>query len=141
MFAYNISNALRSMRRNPMLTALMVAAIAVGIGVSISMLTVYHIMANNPIPQKSEQRFPAGLHINQRDSRTLSSLAELHDDPRPGFENAINGNPSMAIRPILSALMRHETSTLLVALQIAVRPGYHRRRAAAVPPAVATRTV
>lgn len=41
------------MRRNPALTSLVVAAIAVGIGVSISMLTFYHVMSGNPIPDKS----------------------------------------------------------------------------------------
>jgi len=61
MLAYNIRNAFRSMRRNPMLTGLMAAAIGVGIGVSISLLTVYHVMANNPIPQKSDQLFRVTL--------------------------------------------------------------------------------
>ena len=61
MFSYDIWNALRSMRRNPILTSLMVAAIAVGIGVSISMLSVYHIMASNPIPHKSDQLFRVTL--------------------------------------------------------------------------------
>lgn len=44
-----------------MLTGLMVAAIAVGIGVSISLMTVYHIMASNPIPHKSDQLFRVTL--------------------------------------------------------------------------------
>ena len=57
MFKYNLKLALKSMRRNPIMTALMVAAIAVGIGVSMTTLTVYHMMSSNPIPQKSDVLF------------------------------------------------------------------------------------
>lgn len=61
MFAYYFRNAFRSMRRNPALTSLVVAAIAAGIGVSITMLTIYYLMASNPIPQKSDQLFRVQL--------------------------------------------------------------------------------
>ena len=57
MFKYNIKLALKSMQRKPMMTALMVAAIAVGIGVSMTTLTVYHMMSSNPIPEKSDVLF------------------------------------------------------------------------------------
>ena len=57
MFGYNLKLALKSMRRNPIMTALMVAAIAVGIGVSMTTLTVYYLMSSNPIPEKSEILF------------------------------------------------------------------------------------
>ena len=57
MFKYNIKLALKSMRRNPVMTALMVAAIAVGIGVSMTTLTVYYLMGSNPIPEKSDVLF------------------------------------------------------------------------------------
>jgi putative ABC transport system permease protein len=57
MFKYNLKLALKSMRRNPVMTGLMVAAIAVGIGVSMTTLTVYYLMNSNPIPQKSDVLF------------------------------------------------------------------------------------
>ena len=57
MFTYNLKLALKSMRRNPVMTALMVAAIAVGIGVSMTTLTVYYLMNSNPIPEKSDTLF------------------------------------------------------------------------------------
>ena len=57
MFKYNIKLALKSMRRNPMMTALMVAAIAVGIGVSMTTLSVFYMMSSNPIPEKSDVLF------------------------------------------------------------------------------------
>lgn len=57
MFGYNLKLALKSIRRNPIMTGLMVAAIAVGIGVSMTTLTVYYLMSGNPIPNKSDRLF------------------------------------------------------------------------------------
>ena len=57
MFKYNLRLAFNSMRRNPIMTTLMIAAIAVGIGVSMTTLTVYHMMSSDPIPQKSDVLF------------------------------------------------------------------------------------
>ena len=61
MIAYNIKLATKSMRRNPMMTALMVAAIAVGIGISMTTLSVYYMMNGNPIPEKSDELFAVTL--------------------------------------------------------------------------------
>lgn len=61
MFWYNVKLASKSMRRNPIMTGLMVAAIAVGIGVSMTTLTVYHMMSNNPIPEKGDVLFAVTL--------------------------------------------------------------------------------
>jgi putative ABC transport system permease protein len=57
MFAYHAKLALKSMRRNPIMTGLMVAAIAVGIGISMTTLTVHYLMSSNPIPHKSDVLF------------------------------------------------------------------------------------
>ena len=57
MFTYYFRLGLRSLRRNVVLTALMIAAIAVGIGASMTTLTVFRAMSGDPIPQKSHQLF------------------------------------------------------------------------------------
>jgi len=57
MFAYYFELALRSFRRNKALTALMVLAIALGIGASMTTLTIFHVLSGDPIPQKSDQLF------------------------------------------------------------------------------------
>jgi putative ABC transport system permease protein len=57
MFGYYLDLALRSLRRNKALTALMVLAIALGIGASMTTLTVFHILSGDPIPQKSDRLF------------------------------------------------------------------------------------
>ncbi|WP_243050639.1 ABC transporter permease [Dyella sp. RRB7] len=57
MFGYYLDLALRSLRRNKMLTALMVLAIALGIGASMTTLTVLHVLSGDPLPGKSGTLF------------------------------------------------------------------------------------
>jgi putative ABC transport system permease protein len=57
MFGYYFKLGVRSLRRNPALTALMVLTLAIGVAASISTLTILHAMSSNPIPQKSERLF------------------------------------------------------------------------------------
>jgi len=57
MFAYYIRLAVRSLKRNVVLTSLMIAAIAVGIGASMTTLTVFRAMSGDPIPRKASQLF------------------------------------------------------------------------------------
>ncbi len=57
MFGYYIDLALRSLRRNQVLTALMVLAIAVGIGTSMTTLTVMHLLSGDPVPTRSGTLF------------------------------------------------------------------------------------
>lgn len=74
MFAYYLDLALRSLKRNKVLTALMVLAIALGIGASMTTLTVLHVLSGDPLPEKS-----AKLYYPQLDPRDLSTM-------RPGEE-------------------------------------------------------
>ncbi len=57
MFGYYLTLALRSFKRNKALTALMVLAIALGIGACMTTLTVFHVLSGDPIPQKSDRLF------------------------------------------------------------------------------------
>src|SRR5690606_32034799 len=57
MFGYYFNLALRSFRRNRALTALMVMAIALGIGACMTTLTVFRVLSGDPIPGKSGQLF------------------------------------------------------------------------------------
>ncbi|GAB3097275.1 ABC transporter permease [Lysobacter terrae] len=57
MIGYYFNLALRSFRRNKVLTALMVLAIALGIGASMTTLTVYHVLSGDPLPGKSQTLF------------------------------------------------------------------------------------
>lgn len=79
MFGYYLDLALRSLKRTPVLTALMVIAIGLGIGASMTMITVLHVMTEDPLPGRS------------------AHLYTPHLDPLPtnfkGF--GITGNPSV----------------------------------------------
>ncbi len=57
MFSYYLKLGWLSIRRNPLLSILMISAIAVGIGASMSTITVNYLMSSDPIPQKSDQLF------------------------------------------------------------------------------------
>lgn len=76
MFAYYLQLGLRSLRRNPILTALMVVGIALGIAASMTTLTVLHLMGSDPIPWKSDR-----LHYVQLDN--WSPDQPYSDDGRP----------------------------------------------------------
>ncbi|MES2036986.1 MAG: ABC transporter permease [Pseudomonadota bacterium] len=57
MFRYYFLLGIRSLRRNPALTALMILTLAVGVAASISTLTILHVMSGDPIPHKSNRLF------------------------------------------------------------------------------------
>jgi putative ABC transport system permease protein len=57
MFGYYFELGLRSLRRNPALTALMVMAIGFGVAASMITYSVFRAVSGNPIPDKSAQLF------------------------------------------------------------------------------------
>ncbi len=61
MFGYYLDLALRSFKRNKVLTALMVLALGLGIGASITTLTVLKLLSGDPLPQKSARIFTAEI--------------------------------------------------------------------------------
>src|SRR5277367_2522409 len=79
MFYYYFGLAVRSLKRNIVLTVLMIAAIGVGIGASMTTLTMFRAMDTDPIPQKSRQLFavqidnwgPQKLGLGSGDSENL----------------------------------------------------------------------
>lgn len=57
MFFYQVRLALKSIRRNPVLSLVMVLGIGLGIAVSMTFVSAYYIIAGDPIPHKSERLF------------------------------------------------------------------------------------
>ncbi|HET7611520.1 MAG TPA: ABC transporter permease [Rhodanobacteraceae bacterium] len=72
MFTYYLDLAFRSLKRNKLLTVLMVVAIAIGIGASMTTLTVMHLLSGDPLPGKSAQLF----------------YAQVDGDPTPDYSHA-----------------------------------------------------
>ena len=80
MFGYYLTLALHSLKRSKVLTALMILAIGLGIGASMTMITVLHVMSGDPLPGRSAQ-----LYVPQLDARPLARNKTTKD-------NGPNGN-------------------------------------------------
>ncbi len=61
MFAYHLRLAWKSLWSHRALSLLMIAAIAVGIGVSMTTLTIYYLMSSNPIAHRSDVLYAVQL--------------------------------------------------------------------------------
>jgi len=76
VFRYYLKLGLFSIRKNPVLSALMVAAIAVGIGAYMTIVNIDYVMGGNPIPQRSDVLF----HV-QVDNWSPNEAYEEPDKP------------------------------------------------------------
>ena len=54
MFSYYLKLGLLSIRANPALSSLMVAAVAIGIGACMTIVSIRHVMSDNPISHKND---------------------------------------------------------------------------------------
>ena len=57
MFGYYLLLALYSLKRSRVITTLMILAIGLGIGASMTMITVLHVMSGDPLPDRSAQLY------------------------------------------------------------------------------------
>jgi len=87
MFSYYFKLGVRSLRRNPFLTALMILTLAIGVAASIATLTILHAMSSDPLPQKSARLFTPLIdngslegynpNDNERDGNELMSYIDV----------------------------------------------------------------
>jgi len=68
MFIYYLQLATKSLRKTLPSTVLMVFAIALGIGLSMTALTLNHVRGTNPIPEKSAQLYSLQLQASGKSS-------------------------------------------------------------------------
>ncbi|RDV25990.1 ABC transporter permease [Alteromonas aestuariivivens] len=121
MFSYYLRLALQSLRRNPYLSSLMTLAIALGIGASMTTLTINYLMSSDPIPHKSKQLYYVQLdnwspysaarepndppdQLTWRDATQLMSAAKAYRQSAMASSGAVieSGNPD--IKPFLASL-------------------------------------
>lgn len=76
MYGYYLSLGFRSLRRNPILTTLMVLTLSVGVAASMTTLTLLRAMSGDPIPQKSDRLFVPLL-----DNRPIDNGPATNPDP------------------------------------------------------------
>jgi putative ABC transport system permease protein len=87
VFGYYFKLGVRSLRRNPALTALMVLTLAVGVAASVSTLTILHMMSSDPIPQKSTRLFVPLIDNGPVEGYTPG---EDPDDIQISYKDAVN---------------------------------------------------
>lgn len=75
MFLYHLRLAQKSLMKQPLLTALMIGAIGVGVGACMTVTTLYYTMSADPIPDKSDKLFAVRLDSWSPD--------EPYDDDKP----------------------------------------------------------
>jgi putative ABC transport system permease protein len=73
VLGYFLELAIRSLRRNLVLSALMVTAVGVGIGACMTVLTTLVAMSGNPIPDKSSQLYVPSIDVWGPGSRRASA--------------------------------------------------------------------
>lgn len=113
MLRYYLALGFRSLRRNPVLTALMVLTLSIGVAASMTTLTLLHGMSGDPIPGKSGVLFVPRLdngpgdnpdangeppeQISHRDAMALWEQAKgKHQTPIYGISPAIDsGRPDL----------------------------------------------
>jgi putative ABC transport system permease protein len=77
MLGYYIGMATRSMRRNVALTLLMIVAVAVGIGASMTLLTALRALSGDPIPAKSARLYSVRVDNWGPDAPNNALLSDL----------------------------------------------------------------
>ena len=99
MFAYYLQLAIRSLKRSPGLTALMVLAIGFGVGASMTTYSVFRAVSGDPIPWKSSKLFvpqidswgPAGRSNDGEPPAALDYIdaVALQNDHRATLQSAM----------------------------------------------------
>nr|AAK17128.1 putative membrane transporter protein 1 [Lysobacter lactamgenus] len=115
MFGYYFRLGLRSLMRNPVLTALMIMSIAIGVAASMTTYAVFRATAGNPIPQKSSR-----LYAPQIDNWGPTETAENGGEPPRAlaYADAIalmrdrRAQRQTALYPIAASIVPSERSVL-----------------------------
>src|ERR1043166_3711058 len=104
MFGYHVQTALRSLRRTPVLTAVLIAAIALGICISTTFIALRHVFEKDPLPGKSKTLFY--VRIDNWDP----SRAYTADDPT-SLPPQITYKDTMAL--LRSPIPAHQTASFV----------------------------
>lgn len=108
MFGYYLDMAIRSLQHNKVLTGLMVLAIGVGIGASMTTLTVMHLLSGDPLPGKSATLFrplvdpdptPSRNHATPMDVMDYRSAIDLWNAHRADRQTLVVDSPVKVTAP------------------------------------------
>ena len=136
MFNYYLRLSLRSLQRTPVLSGLMVVAIAVGIGASMTTLTVMHLLSGDPLPGQSAHLyypqvdaspvgFTKGHPLDVLDGRSAVDLWRAHRADRQALvlDSAIKVRAPDAGLPPLMLTMLSTTADFFPMFQVPFQYG------------------
>jgi putative ABC transport system permease protein len=91
MLIYNLRLAWISLSKTPVLSVLMISAIGIGIGVCMTIITVYALMSNDPVPAKSKS-----LYTYELDNHLTVIEGQEEEDPSSlvGYRDVMNMSAS-----------------------------------------------
>jgi putative ABC transport system permease protein len=140
MLNYYLRLALRSLKRNIVLTVLMVAAIGVGISAAMTIYTVLRVMSGDPIPDKSSKLFvptidnwgPSGFVagsravVDQSSYRDVAAWSQAHRAARQvaTYSVAFSVMPADSSRPPFTANARAADSDFFPMFEVPFRAGH-----------------
>ena len=90
MFTYYLTLAVRSLKRNVVLTVLMISAIGVGIGASMTTVTLFRAMDADPIPDKSTRLFAPQIDNWGPTNKRVVGGDEEHLQDQLTYTDAVN---------------------------------------------------
>lgn len=102
MFGYYLQLAWRSIKKTPVMSALMVLALGVGVAIVMTMLTLQHVESNNALAAKNEQLF----------------YLQLNSSPSYGlfFNSLENGLPPLVTYRTATTLLKSKIANHSVAM-------------------------
>jgi len=112
MLLYNIRIAVKSLRRNPVLTAVIIGGIALGICASTTFTTVRHMFARDPLPGKSDKLFY--VRMDNWDPHTPYPTSA--DNPGEAIPPQISYRDAMAL--MRSTLPVHQTAAFAAMMTV-----------------------
>lgn len=137
MLGYYFSLAWRSLRQNRALTVLMVLTLAVGIGATMTTLTVFKTLSRDPIPQKSDRLFRVQLDYYPADVRNsdneppddisrfdAETLLAQHRAKAQVITNGGGAPLEVGNQTPYSASMRYASADFFPMFQVPIRYGH-----------------
>lgn len=138
MLGYYLQLAWRSLRRNKALTVLMLLTIAVGIGATMTTLTVFNTLAGDPIPGKSDRLFrvqldmyPAGStadeppnDLSRYDAETLLAAGKARRQTVTAWNTAVYeaGDEGRQVEPFI-ANVRYASADFFPMFEVPLKYG------------------
>jgi putative ABC transport system permease protein len=119
VFLHDVLLAFRSLRRNPILSALMIGTIAVGIAALMIAITLYHARAGHPIPWKNDTLF--AVTLDTRDDEPPQSF-ERHPEYPPLQVTYRDARALYASRIPVRSVMMYEAAQVVTPDRKSVKP-------------------